>query len=107
MGLLTVEACARAVVQRLDGLADHMGLADPGALGVWEADGDGVAGLLEVVDEAADVGGRVVARRPVIVGYEDVHGCGSEDGYRGQALSGWFAKVESERLGRAAGWRIL
>ena len=63
----------RAVVRRSDGFADHVGVADPGALDVREDDGDGVAARLESVDEGEDVGGGLGAWRAVIVGYEDVH----------------------------------
>lgn len=73
------EACGglvrrgRAVVEGFDGLADHVGFADPGALGVREADGDGVAAGLELADEGVHVGGGVRRRGPVIVDDEDVH----------------------------------
>lgn len=49
-------AGGREVVSRLDILADYMGFADPGALGVGDDDGDGVAVLLESLDEGEDVG---------------------------------------------------
>lgn len=38
-----------------------------------EADGDGMAGFLKVVDEGVDVGGGVCRRRAIVVGKEDVH----------------------------------
>lgn len=49
----------RPVVERLDGLADHVRFADPGALGVREADGDDVPGRLELAHEGVHVGRRV------------------------------------------------
>lgn len=43
-------------MSRLDILADYVGFADPGALGVRDDDGDGVSVLLESLDEGEDVG---------------------------------------------------
>lgn len=59
----------RAEVRGVDGFADEVGFADPGALRVGEDDGDGVAGALESGDEGMDIGGRLVRRRTVVVGY--------------------------------------
>jgi hypothetical protein len=42
-----------------DVLADDVGFADPGTLGVRDDDGDGVAGCGEGLDEGEDVGGRL------------------------------------------------
>jgi hypothetical protein len=67
----------RAVVQRLDRLADHVCLADPGALRVRQADRDDMAVGLELADERVDVGRRVRGRRAVVVDHEDMH----SDGY--------------------------
>ena len=50
-----------------------MGLSDPGALGVWEADGYDVAVGLQLADEGVHVGRGVRGRRSVIVDHEDVH----------------------------------
>lgn len=44
-----------------------MRFTDPGALGVWEDDGDGDAGGLELVDEGVDVGGGELGGGAVVV----------------------------------------
>jgi hypothetical protein len=59
----------RAVVGWLYGLADYVGLSDPGALRVREDDGDGVAAVLESPDEGEDVGGGLGGGRTVVVCY--------------------------------------
>jgi hypothetical protein len=46
-----------------------VGFADPGALGVGEDDGDGVAAGLERRDEGVDVGGGLVGGGSVVVCY--------------------------------------
>lgn len=48
------EGCG-AEVGWLYRVAYQVGFADPGALGVWEYDRDGVAGGLEVRDEGVDI----------------------------------------------------
>jgi hypothetical protein len=59
--------CPRPEVGRREGLADDVRFADPGALDVWEDDGDSVAGGLEVGDEGMNVGGRLVGGGAVVV----------------------------------------
>lgn len=63
----------RAVVDGLDGLADHVGFADPRALGVRETDRDNMASGLQFADERVDVGRRVRRGRTVVVDHEDMH----------------------------------
>jgi len=46
-----------------------MRFPDPRALGVWDDDGDGVAGALESPDEGEDVGGGCCGGGAVVVGY--------------------------------------
>ena len=57
----------RAVVEGFYGLPDDMGLTDPGALGVRETDGDGVAAGLELADEGVDVRGGMGVGGAVVV----------------------------------------
>lgn len=59
----------RAEVGWFHSLADDVGFADPGALRVREADGDGVACRLEAGDERVDVRGGLVRGRPIVVCY--------------------------------------
>ena len=47
---------SRTEIGWLDGLSDDVGFADPGALRVWQDDGDDVAGFLEGFYEGVDVG---------------------------------------------------
>lgn len=65
--------CARTEVSRLDSLADDVRFSDPGALGVWKDDGDGVACGLEVVYEGVHVGRGLVGGRAVVVYHENMH----------------------------------
>ena len=44
---VVVVECAGAEIGGLDGLAYYVRFANPGALGVWEDDGDGMPGCLE------------------------------------------------------------
>lgn len=49
-------AGGREVVSCLNILADDVGFANPGALGIGNDDGDCVSGFLESLDEGEDVG---------------------------------------------------
>ena len=53
----------------LDGLPDDVRFADPGALLTGEADGDGVAGFLQSVDERVHVGRGLLRGGAVVVDY--------------------------------------
>jgi hypothetical protein len=65
---VVAERCGcRAVVRRLDGLADDVGFGDPGALDVREHNGDGVPGGLQHADEVVDVRTGLGRGRPVVV----------------------------------------
>lgn len=60
---------AGAEISWFDGLADNVGFADPGALGVWEDDGDDVAVALERLHEGVDIGGGLLGGGTVVVYY--------------------------------------
>lgn len=63
----------RAIVDGLEGLADHVGLANPRALGVRETDGDDMAGGLEFANEGVDIRRGVRRRRAIVVDHENMH----------------------------------
>lgn len=58
-----------AEICRFDCLSDNVRFADPGALRVWQDDGDRVSCFLKVLDEGVDIRRRLVGRRTVVVYY--------------------------------------
>jgi hypothetical protein len=94
---VVVERCGcRAVVRGLDGLADYVGFGDPGALGVREDDGDGVAGGLQHADKVVDVRTGLGGGRPVVVDHlGDVSDVGAREG----ELFIWWKNARYEGAG--------
>jgi hypothetical protein len=92
-----------AVVGGLDSLADDVGFGDPGALGVWEDDGDGVASRFEDMHEVVDVGTGLGRWWAVVV--DDLEMCVSDVGVRTNVgdlrFRGLLEEEELDSLGYA------
>lgn len=60
---------SRAKIGRCHCSANKVRLSNPRALGMWENDADGMASLLELVDEGMYVGRRNLRGRAIIIYY--------------------------------------